>query len=54
MKPYSERKIIAIDFDGCLCENDWPRIGAPNWNVILRVKKRTSLWSKAYLVDVPS
>lgn len=39
MKPYSERKIIAIDFDGCLCENDWPRIGAPNWNVILRAKE---------------
>ncbi len=28
------RKAIAIDFDGCLCENAWPEIGAPNWAVI--------------------
>lgn len=28
------RKAIAIDFDGCLCENAWPEIGAPNWTVI--------------------
>ena len=28
------RKAIAIDFDGCLCENAWPEIGAPHWDVI--------------------
>lgn len=28
------RKAIAIDFDGCLCENAGPEIGAPNWAVI--------------------
>ena len=28
------RKAIAIDFDGCLCENNWPEIGAPNMEVI--------------------
>ncbi len=28
------RKAIAIDFDGCLCENTWPEIGAPHWPVI--------------------
>lgn len=28
------RKAIAIDFDGCLCENRWPEIGAPNMDVI--------------------
>lgn len=28
------RKAIAIDFDGCLCENAWPEIGAPNMDVI--------------------
>ena len=28
------RKAIAIDFDGCLCENAWPDIGAPHWPVI--------------------
>lgn len=28
------RKIIAIDFDGCLVESQWPEIGAPRWDVI--------------------
>ena len=28
------RKAIAIDFDGCLCEQAWPEIGAPNMDVI--------------------
>lgn len=28
------RKVIAIDFDGCLCENAWPEIGAPHMEVI--------------------
>lgn len=28
------RKAIAVDFDGCLCENAWPEIGPPNWAVI--------------------
>lgn len=23
-------KIIAVDFDGTLCENSWPEIGEPN------------------------
>lgn len=27
-------KIIATDFDGTLCENKWPDIGAPNYEVI--------------------
>ena len=26
--------IIAVDFDGTLCENKWPEIGAPKWNTI--------------------
>lgn len=26
--------IIAVDFDGCLCENRWPDIGNPNWPTI--------------------
>ena len=30
----SERKIIAVDFDGTLCESKWPEIGAPNIAVI--------------------
>lgn len=28
------RKAIAIDFDGCICTNAYPDIGAPNWSVI--------------------
>lgn len=28
------QKIIAIDFDGCICTNCWPRIGVPNWDII--------------------
>lgn len=27
-------KIIAVDFDGCLCQYAWPDIGTPNLNVI--------------------
>ena len=29
-----DRKIIAVDFDGTLVENEYPGIGAHNWNVI--------------------
>lgn len=31
---------IAIDFDGCICENAWPEIGPPNWTVIREAKTR--------------
>lgn len=27
-------KAIAIDFDGCLCTNAYPVVGAPNWSII--------------------
>lgn len=30
------RKAIAIDFDGCLCTDAFPDIGAPNWAVIVK------------------
>ena len=29
-KPEKKQEIIAVDFDGTLCENKWPGIGAPN------------------------
>lgn len=29
------QKAIAIDFDGCLCANAYPDIGAPNWDIIV-------------------
>lgn len=32
------KKVIAIDFDGCLSANQWPEIGEPNWDVINRAK----------------
>jgi len=28
------RKVIAVDFDGCLCECAWPKIDEPHWPVI--------------------
>lgn len=36
------RKVIAIDFDGCLCENAWPEIGKPHMEVInAAIKEQT-------------
>ena len=35
-----EYKIIAVDFDGTLCEVNWPEIGAPIHAVINYVKKQ--------------
>ena len=32
------RKVIAIDFDGCLCKDRFPEIGEPCWPVINRAK----------------
>lgn len=36
----SERVIIAVDFDGTLCEAEWPGIGAPIWPMINYIKMR--------------
>lgn len=33
------KRIIAVDFDGCLCESKWPGIGDPNTLVIDRLKE---------------
>lgn len=35
-----ENKIIAVDFDGTLCENNWPEIGEPKQAVIDYVRKQ--------------
>lgn len=32
-------KIIAVDFDGTLCENKWPDIGEPNMPAIRALKR---------------
>lgn len=42
-------KVIAIDFDGCLCVNNWPYIGAPNWAVIERAKQEQQNGAKLIL-----
>ena len=44
-------KVIAVDFDGCICSFNYPDIGDPNWEVInaLRDEKQAGtkliLWS---------
>ena len=42
-------KVIAIDFDGCICENNWPNIGMPNWNVINQAKAERQNGAKLIL-----
>lgn len=39
-KMEDRREIIAVDFDGTLCENKWPEIGASNDKLIAYLKKR--------------
>ena len=34
------QKAIAIDFDGCLCTNEYPKIGKPILHVIDEAKKQ--------------
>lgn len=42
-------KIIAVDFDGTLCENKWPEIGKPNTELIAYLKKRQAAGDKLIL-----
>jgi hypothetical protein len=42
-------RIIAVDFDGCLCENAWPNIGRPIWSSIYRAKEEREAGSKIIL-----
>lgn len=32
--------VIAVDFDGCICSDNYPQIGYPNWPVIHELQKR--------------
>lgn len=47
----AHNRIIAVDFDGTLCENRYPDIGEPNNDIIDRIKKcqmkgdRIILWT---------
>lgn len=42
-------KIIAVDFDGTLCENKWPAIGEPNTELIDYLKTEMDRGSKLIL-----
>lgn len=42
-------KIIAVDFDGTLCENKWPEIGEANKELIAYLKKRQAAGDKLIL-----
>lgn len=42
-------KIIAVDFDGTLCENKWPEIGEPNEMLFLYLLKQQSVGNKIIL-----
>lgn len=41
--------IIAVDFDGTLCSNNWPEIGEPNWDLIDRLKVEQEKGAKIIL-----
>lgn len=42
-------KVIAVDFDGCICTLDWPNIGEPNWNVITALQEERNNGTKLIL-----
>lgn len=41
--------IIAVDFDGTLCEDHFPEIGQPNWPLIYFLKEKQREGSKIIL-----
>ena len=42
-------KIIACDFDGTLCENQFPQIGPPKTEIINKLKQEQGLGAKIIL-----
>lgn len=44
-----KNKIIAVDFDGTLCENKWPEIGEANKEMITYLKDRQANGDKLIL-----
>lgn len=42
-------RIIAVDFDGCICKNRWPEIGLPIRSTIRRLKEEREAGSKLIL-----
>ena len=45
----TKHRIIAVDFDGCLCENNWPDIGDNNPEVVRAVLQEQAQGSKIIL-----
>ena len=45
----NDSKIIAVDFDGCICTEKWPNIGEPNWDVIKAIQEERELGTKVIL-----
>ena len=44
-----DNKIIAVDFDGTLCENNWPEIGEPKFGTIAYLLKEKKQGAKLIL-----
>jgi len=42
-------RVIAVDFDGCICENRWPGCGEPNLAVIEEAKREKENGAKLIL-----
>lgn len=42
-------RVIAVDFDGCLCTNQWPEIGQPNRQLIRMLKTARTKGNKVIL-----
>lgn len=42
-------RAIAVDFDGCLCREAWPEIGATNWPVVKRLMREKQRGTKLIL-----
>lgn len=49
MKKDGTTKAIAVDFDGCICEDRWPDIGTPYKTVIDDLLYRQSIGTKLIL-----
>lgn len=45
-------KIIAVDFDGTLCENKWPEIGEANEDMIYYLRKKTGRRGQTNSLDL--
>ena len=44
-----KHEVVAVDFDGTLCENSWPGIGEPHYDIIDWMKKLRNSGHKVIL-----